>query len=128
MKDTHQPSGAVLVRSLVFVAALAPSAVTVAGQSAPRSAPPPAPLPLKRAATPTTPAITATDLMSRLYPYADDTMMGRAAGSEYNLKATAFIAAEVRRLGLQPAGDSGTYFQAVPLIERVYDASTVLSV
>lgn len=118
------------MRSLLFVACLVTSAATVAGQSAPLptpASPPQAPLPLKRAATPTTPAITSTDLMSRLYPYADDTMMGRAAGSEWNLKATAFIAAEVRRLGLQPGGDGGTYFQAVPLIERVYDASTVLT-
>ena len=112
------------MRSLVIVACLVTSAAAVAGQTAR----PPAPLPLKRAAAPTTAAITANDLMSRLYPYADDSMMGREAGSEWNLKATAFIAAEVRRLGLQPAGDSGTYFQAVPLIQRMYDTSTALMV
>ena len=84
-------------------------------------------LPLKRAATPTTAAITATDLMSRLYPYADDSMMGREAGSEANLRATQFIANEVQRLGLKPAGDSGTYFQSVPLIARAFDQKTALT-
>jgi Peptidase family M28 len=78
-------------------------------------------LPLKRAAERTRTAITPADLMSRLYLYADDSMMGRAAGTEYNLKATAYIAAEVRRMGLVPAGDSGGYFQNVPLVRRAYD-------
>jgi hypothetical protein len=79
-------------------------------------------LPLKRVAAPTKITITPADLMSRLYLYADDSMMGRAAGTEYNLKATAYVAAEVRRLGLVPAGDSGSYFQNVPLVKREFDA------
>jgi hypothetical protein len=78
-------------------------------------------LPLKRKAEPTKPAITPADLMSRMYLYADDSMMGRAAGTEYNLKATAYIAAEARRMGLQPAGDSGGYFQYIPMIRRAID-------
>ena len=75
-------------------------------------------LPLKHAPAATQPAITPADLMTRLYIYADDSMMGRSAGTDYNLKATAYIAAEVRRLGLVPAGDSGSYFQNVPLVSR----------
>jgi Peptidase family M28 len=77
-------------------------------------------LPLKHAAAPTKAAITPADLMTRLYIYADDSMMGRAAGTEYNLKATAYIAAEARRLGLVPAGDSSGYFQNVPLTRRAF--------
>ena len=73
-------------------------------------------------------AITPADLKSRLYLYADDSMMGRAAGTEYNLKATAYIAAEARRMGLQPAGDSGTFFQSVPLVKREFDARSSLTV
>ena len=60
--------------------------------------------------------------MTRLYLYADDSMMGRATGTEYNLKATAYVAAEARRMGLQPAGDSGGFFQNVPLVKREFDA------
>jgi hypothetical protein len=85
-------------------------------------------LPLKHAAAPTKTAITPADLMTRLYLYADDSMMGRAAGTEYNLKATAYVAAEVRRMGLQPAGDSGGYFQNVPLVKREFDARSSLAV
>lgn len=40
-------------------------------------------------------------------------MMGREAGTPGNAKATAYLAAEAARLGLEPAGDSGTYFQEI---------------
>lgn len=85
-------------------------------------------LPLKRAAEPTRTAITPADLMTRLYLYADDSMMGRGAGTEYNLKATAYLGAEARRLGLVPAGDGGTYFQSVPLVRRAFDEGSRLVV
>ncbi len=62
----------------------------------------------------TQPAITAADLRQRLYLIADDSMMGRETGSEGAFKASAYVAAEFRRLGLEPAGDKGTYFQRVP--------------
>ena len=62
----------------------------------------------------TQPAITGADLRQRLYLIADDSMMGRETGSEGAFKASAYVAAEFRRLGLEPAGDKGTYFQTVP--------------
>ena len=71
--------------------------------------------PLKLAPKPTTPAITAADLMTRVYIYADDSLMGREVGTEYHLKATAYIERELRRLGLQPGGDNGTFFQNIPV-------------
>jgi hypothetical protein len=61
----------------------------------------------------TTAAITAEDLRHRLYIFADDSMMGREAGTPGSAKAAAFLAAEAARLGLEPAGDSGTYFQEI---------------
>lgn len=61
----------------------------------------------------TSPAITATDLRTRLGIYADDSMLGRGAGTVGNQKATDYIASEFRRLGLEPAGDSGGYFQSI---------------
>jgi hypothetical protein len=85
-------------------------------------------LPLKYAPKPTTPAITAADLMTRLYIYADDSMLGREAGTPGNVKATTYIAAELRRLGLQPAGDSGTYFQTIPLKTRSFDTTSTFTV
>ena len=85
-------------------------------------------LPLKRAPQRTQTAITPADLMTRVYLYADDSMMGRSAGSEYNQKATAYIAAEVKRLGLIPGGDSGSYFQNVPLVRRAFSEQSRLAV
>ncbi len=55
--------------------------------------------------------ITAADLRTRLYIYADDSMMGRETGTIGNMKATSYIAAEVKRMGLEPGGEDGTYFQ-----------------
>jgi hypothetical protein len=49
---------------------------------------------------------------------ADDALEGRGTGTRGGLVAAEFIAAQFRRMGLEPAGDSGTYFQAVPLLGR----------
>ena len=54
--------------------------------------------------------------------FAHDSTMGREAGTVWNTKATDYIAAEFRKLGLQPAGENGTYFQIVPNI-RVRDTT-----
>jgi hypothetical protein len=80
-------------------------------------------LPLKYTGKPTTPAITPADLMTRLYIYADDSLMGRQVGTEYNLRATAYIEREVRRLGLVPAGEGGGYFQNIPLYLNYNDSA-----
>jgi hypothetical protein len=66
-------------------------------------------------------AITARDLESRLTAFAHDTMMGREAGTIWNVKATDYVAAQFQQLGLRPAGENGGYFQAVPNI-RVRDS------
>jgi len=62
----------------------------------------------------TSPTITAQDLRTRLYIFADDSMMGRQFGTEGNLKGTQYIANELARMGVQPGGTGGTYFQDVP--------------
>ncbi len=62
---------------------------------------------------PTEAAITANDLRVRLYQYAHDSMMGREAGTFGNIKATDYVAAEFKRLGLIPAGENGGYFQNI---------------
>ena len=63
-------------------------------------------------------AITPAALRGRLSIYADDSMQGRKAGTPGNVKATDYLAAEAKRIGLVPAGDNGTYFQTIPLQER----------
>ena len=88
----------------------------------------PAPLPLKHAAQPTTAVISASDLMTRLYIFADDSMQGRETGTTGHLKSTAYIASELKRLGLQPGGDDGSYFQEVPMVRRSFDPASTISV
>ena len=85
-------------------------------------------LPLKHTPTKTTAAITPADLMTRLYIFADDSMQGREAGLPGNVKGTNYIAAEIRRMGLLPAGDSGTYFQTIPLKTREFDTTSTFTV
>ena len=70
--------------------------------------------PAKVAPAPTTAAITVRDLQIRLYQFSDDSMQGRQVGRVGNMKGTNYIASEVKRLGLVPAGDNGTYFQVLP--------------
>ncbi|HET9426681.1 MAG TPA: M28 family peptidase [Gemmatimonadaceae bacterium] len=68
------------------------------------------------ASSSTSAAITAADLRQRVFIYADDSMKGRRAGTEGNMKATTYIANELRRIGVQPGGENGTYFQNVPML------------
>lgn len=96
-----------------FVAVLGLT-LTGAAAQAQQLAPLPPALPRTHKPEPTVPAITAGDLMTRLYIFADDSMQGRLTGRLGNAKGTAYIASEVRRFGLQPAGDNGTYFQNLP--------------
>jgi hypothetical protein len=92
-------------------------------------APLPDALPLKHTPKPTVADITAGDLMTRLYIFADDSMRGRSVGRLGNAMGTAYIASEVKRMGLKPAGDSGTYFQNLPGFAPVLvDASASMRV
>ena len=88
----------------------------------------PGPLPLKYAGRPTIAAISACDLMTRLYIFADDSMRGRRAGTADNVRATEYIAAEAKRLGLKPAGDSAGFFQYLPTVTRALDTSSTIVV
>ncbi len=76
----------------------------------------------------TVPGIATADLRSRLYAYADDSMQGRRSGTPGNLKATDFIAAEARRIGLEPAGEDGGWFQTVPIVFRTIAPASGLTV
>ena len=73
---------------------------------------------------PTETAITANDLRTRLYQFADDSMQGRRMGEPGNFKGTAYIASEFERLGLRPAGDDGTYFQVMPFGPVGFDSAS----
>src|SRR5918995_3008219 len=61
-------------------------------------------------------AVSAGVLRGHLEFLADDALEGRAPGTRGGLLAQKYIAAQFRRLGLEPAGDSGSYYQRVPII------------
>jgi len=105
-------------------AALALAAAPVLAQ-APRAAPGEGPA--RHSARPTTAAITRDDAMTRVYVLADDSMMGRDAGTRGNVMGTDYIAAEARRIGLRPAGENGTFFQTVPMVRRTVDSQSSLT-
>ena len=89
---------------------------------------PAAELPRTHLAVPTEAAITPADLMTRLYVIADDSMLGREAGTLGNVKVTNYVAREMARMGLRPGGEGGTYFQTVPVIIARIDTTRPLAV
>jgi hypothetical protein len=76
------------------------------------------------APAPTNGAITAADLRTRLFIFADDSMQGRLLATAGNVKGVEYIAGELRRMGLTPAGDNGTFFQAVNVVDRKFDTAS----
>src|SRR5438876_498994 len=98
--------------------------LAMAGASA--SAQAPKELPRTHRPEPTTADITVRDVMTRTYIIADDSMEGRDTGRRGGLRSATYIASELKRLGVEPAGDNGTYFQAIPWISRAPDTNAVL--
>jgi hypothetical protein len=74
--------------------------------------------PFKHPAKPTTAAITAEELRTRLYIFSDDSMRGRQVAHLGNYKGTSYIASELKRFGVEPGGDNGSYFQRLPYVMR----------
>jgi hypothetical protein len=73
------------------------------------------PRPETRSAPVPAPPSMAELLRKDLYAFADDSMLGRSAETPNAARAARFIAAKLRTLGIEPAGDSGGYLQRVPL-------------
>lgn len=69
-------------------------------------------------------AMSPEALRTRLSAYAADSMRGRLTGTEDHRRATRYIAEELRRLGLQPAGENGSFLQRVPLQTIALDTAT----
>ncbi|HEY6554335.1 MAG TPA: M28 family metallopeptidase [Vicinamibacteria bacterium] len=56
---------------------------------------------------------------------ADDHLEGRKSGTRGYEVAARYVAAQLKAMGLAPAGDEGTYFQQVPLQESVLERGEV---
>jgi hypothetical protein len=76
----------------------------------------------------TRPAISQRDLRVRLAIFADDSMLGRSALSGGHDRAVRYLAAELARMGLEPAGENGTYLQTFDIRERRLDSASRLVV
>ena len=68
--------------------------------------------------------VSAADLRTRISIFADDSMQGRRTGTPGNARGNAYIVSELRRLGLRPAGDTGSYLQHVPLSSYTADSAS----
>lgn len=76
----------------------------------------------------TKPEISQADLRRRLSIFADDSMLGRSALNAGHERAVRYLASELKRLGLKPAGENGTYFQTFYILERRANRSSALVV
>ena len=67
--------------------------------------------------------ITEADLHARIATLADDAFEGRAPGADAGENSAEWIAAEMARLGLEPGGEDGSFFQQVGMVEQTIDES-----
>ena len=111
----------VLAASLMALAACGSPKPESTPAAAPVAETPPAPTLLMPLPTDTTAAITASDLAERVKTLADDTFEGRGPGTPIGEEAAAWIGAEMARIGLQPGGDDGTYFQKVAMVNQTIE-------
>jgi hypothetical protein len=70
-------------------------------------------------------AVSAPAVRAHMAFLADDLLEGRQAGSRGYDLAARYVAAQLAALGVQPAGDDGTYYQTVPLLESKLDEGTL---
>jgi hypothetical protein len=70
--------------------------------------------PAPRAVAPADPAAAAR-VRGHIEFLADDLLEGRGTGTRGHEIAAAYVASQFRALGLQPAGDKGSWYQWVPL-------------
>ena len=106
---------------MLVLAATAALAACKREPEAPEAATPPA------AAHTFTADITEADFADMVKALSSDEFEGRAPGSVGEEKTTAYLEAQMKRIGLQP-GNNGSYFQDVPMVETTADeAATTMT-
>lgn len=109
-------------KSTILLAAAASVACSSSG-----SAPTPAPgVAASSAIAPGLDLIREADLRRDMFTMGGDAMRGREAGTLDEMRATGWVAEQARDVGLQPAGDDGTFFQWWPMRRtRLSEASRI---
>ncbi len=69
------------------------------------------------------PPMSPAALRTRLDAYTADSMRGRLTGTPEHRKALDYIVRELTAMGLEPAGENGTFLQRVPLATRSLDTT-----
>ena len=67
-------------------------------------------------------------LVKHVQALSADDMEGRAPSTPGGQRAAQYIADQLKAAGVEPAGDKGTYFQEVPIVESVVNRTFTLSV
>ena len=105
----------------LFVAFVA-SSLIACNQTRVAEAPAPAP------AGPAENEIQEAALVKHVQALSSDEMEGRAPSTPGGQRAADYIAEQLKSMGVAPAGDNGTYFQEVPIVESVVNRTFTLSV
>ena len=113
------------LRSQLRAALTTTALAGVTACSAPTPATPPA---AAAVAGPAEDEITAARIAAHTQILSSDLFEGRAPATRGGDLATTYLATQMALLGLEPAGDSGTYFQQVPIVEATVDRTFTLSV
>jgi len=71
--------------------------------------------------------IRGDDIAAHVRFLSDDLLEGRAPSTRGGRLAAQYLATQLATLGYAPAGDNGTYFQDVPIVESIVDPAFTLS-
>src|ERR1700749_422587 len=71
--------------------------------------------------------ITGDEIKSHIAVLANDSLQGRKPFTAGETKATAYISAQFKKLGLEP-GNNGSYFQDVPMVEIKGTPTSTMSI
>ena len=118
MRPTH------LVLSLAVATALA--ACSGEPASAPATGDTAAPAATGASGHAFSPELSKDDFAEMVKTLSSDEFEGRAPGAPGGEKTVEYIKAQYERIGLEPGGDDGSFFQTVPMVETTADESTVL--
>jgi Zn-dependent M28 family amino/carboxypeptidase len=89
---------------------------------------PPAEAPAAAPSGPAEDRIQNAVLVKHVQALSSDDMEGRAPSTPGGQRAAQYLADQLKAMGVEPAGENGTYFQEVPIVESIVDRTFTLSV
>jgi hypothetical protein len=118
MTDGTSPLAAAILLAIALTAPLTAPLGAQSSSAAPMPSVPPAISEIRQA-----------DLERDLYAMAADSMRGREAGTVDELRASMWLAEQMRRIGLVPKGEDGSWFQWWSMrVTRISDSATTVRI